>query len=427
MTRERWEETVGPAPHTVWVGERADKQDVVYLRWWLADKRNWKWKSQKAGVRDAKGRVDKALRDKYREAARHQHEILSGRRLAPVLEHGELLTLGGTWTVITARSTGKYPHDTPHRREVGRALTDAVRILGRATPWAVLDRSRFRQLMRTRVDELMAKGCAGLRGAEVTMQRLIAVGSWLREEQHIASDAGHASKNWRAELREYVGQAHGGQVPEPKRPRHTLEEMRRLLEKAWEVDPRFGLLLAVGAEQRLGQVLRARRVDLDLEHNALTVRSRGKKKGTVILLTRGQRAAVDRALAGYLAPLESAHADYPLFPAGQMTGGRSGAPVADTLRHGLARPINRSTVKGWFLECEELAEVPHVAYRGPYGLRRVAVDGAKAEGISREGLQQHGGWTDTQIPDRIYADQEAAAGRVEARDVRSRIRGESEQ
>lgn len=422
MSPDRWEETVGPAPHTVWVGERADKRNVVYLRWRIAG--NWKWRSLRKGVRDPKGRIDKAARDRFREEARIQHEILSGRRLPPVLERGHVLTLGDTWTVITAKQTGKYPHDTAHRREVGRALTDAVRILGRGLPWSAIDRTRLRQLMRQRVDELMAGGHSGLRGAEVVMQRLAAVASWLREEQHIPGDAGHAPKNWRVELREYVAQAHGGQLPDVKRPRHSIEEMRRILEKSWDVDPRFGLLMSLGAELRLGQVVRARRSDLNLEHNALTVRARGKKKGTVVLLTAGQRAAVDRALAGYLAPLESAHADYPLFPSGQMKGGRSGKPLADTLRHALAQPLDRSTLRAWFKDAEKLAEVPHVTWRGAYGLRRVAVDAVKALGISREGLQQHGGWTDTQVPDRIYADQEAMAGREEARDVRSKLRGE---
>ena len=39
-------------------------------------------------------------------------------------------------------------------------------------------------------------------------------------------------------------------------------------------------------------------------------------------------------------------------------------------------------------------------------------------------LVAHGGWTDSQMPDRIYADQEADHARDEARDVRAKIRGE---
>lgn len=63
--------------------------------------------------------------------------------------------------------------------------------------------------------------------------------------------------------------------------------------------------------------------------------------------------------------------------------------------------------------------------RGAYGVKRAAVDAAKAEGISREGLKAHGGWTDTQMPDQVYADQELEAARREAAAVRARIRGEN--
>jgi len=62
--------------------------------------------------------------------------------------------------------------------------------------------------------------------------------------------------------------------------------------------------------------------------------------------------------------------------------------------------------------------------RGAYGLKRQSVDAAKAAGISREGLQRLGGWTDTQMPDRVYADQEADYARDEARQIRAKIRGE---
>jgi len=70
------------------------------------------------------------------------------------------------------------------------------------------------------------------------------------------------------------------------------------------------------------------------------------------------------------------------------------------------------------------AGVEHVPGRGWYGLRRIAVDAAKEAGISREGLQQHGGWSDTQVADRIYADQTATYAGKEAADVRAKIRGE---
>ena len=147
------------------------------------------------------------------------------------------------------------------------------------------------------------------------------------------------------------------------------------------------------------------------------------KRGTVVKLTEGQIVACYAALSGYLAELESAGGDYRLFPAGQLPGGRSGSPHA-VERHRHAKPIGRRRIIEWFHAAEGLAGIESVPGRAAYGLRRAAVDAAKVLGISREALKEHGGWADTQIPDRIYADQEAEFARDEARAVREQIRGE---
>ena len=94
-------------------------------------------------------------------------------------------------------------------------------------------------------------------------------------------------------------------------------------------------------------------------------------------------------------------------------------------RHGSAEPVDPPASKKWFQLAEAKAEIPHVKGRGWRGVRCEAVDEAKRQGISREGLMQHGGWTDTQVPDAIYPDQEAEYARAEAAAVRAKIRGES--
>jgi hypothetical protein len=68
--------------------------------------------------------------------------------------------------------------------------------------------------------------------------------------------------------------------------------------------------------------------------------------------------------------------------------------------------------------------VTHIFGRGAYGIRRVAVDAAVERGISQDALKEHGGWTDTQMPERIYREQERLKAKAEARDVRASIRGE---
>lgn len=428
--RERWSTTVGLSPHVVWVGERADKDDVVYLRWRAtmnvdgADVRNWRWESLGVKLRTSKGRIDKAIQRQVEERAFAKYEMLIGKRAAPIERpKAAPLTLGNTWKLLIDPKKGKYPVDTMHRREVGRAMATACRIWGPETTWAEIDKGKLREIARTVVDELRARDHAGLRGAEIVVQRINAVATWLRDEGHIPADAAHPRSQWQLELREYLEHVSGA-LPAPERPRYSLEEMRKLLAAAWKVDPRCGFAVSLGAEQRLGQVVRAKRSDLQLEQALFRVPGAGKKQGAMIALTEGQVTAARDALAGYLRPLEALGGDYPLFPQGQLKGGRKGIPITVPDRHAKARSITETALRKWHLEAEELAEIPHVQGRGWYGLRRIAVDGAKELGISREGLQAAGGWSSTQMPDRIYADAEAVYARDEARDVRARVRGE---
>ncbi|MGL1102628.1 hypothetical protein ACSTLM_00270, partial [Vibrio parahaemolyticus] len=82
----------------------------------------------------------------------------------------------------------------------------------------------------------------------------------------------------------------------------------------------------------------------------------------------GQMVAVRVALSGYLAPLESQWVakgtDYPLFPAGQLMGGRTD-PMKAVCRpeHATAEPVTRDAIGRWFLDAEQLAGVPHVEGR----------------------------------------------------------------
>jgi hypothetical protein len=147
-----------------------------------------------------------------------------------------------------------------------------------------------------------------------------------------------------------------------------------------------------------------------------------------MFLTKGQRETLDVALGGYLRLYEAAYlasgADYPLMPAGRLVRHRyDGQPTAEVSAES-AIPVNARTLREWFDAAEEKAGVPPVKGRGWYGMRRRAVDEFKRLGGSKDALKEHGGWTDTTIPDMVYADQEAEAPRVEARDIRAQIRGE---
>lgn len=419
MDNDVWSWSVGEGAGKVTAIELPERGHVVYLRW--REHGNWRKHSLKESCRTAQGRLIVAVCDRAKAAARAK-----AQERAELVDAGPVpavLTMGATAALVFHPATGRWSRATAHGKEVWRALALATHHWGASQPWHTLTRADWRSLWRARLQQLRAQGHSGYRGAELVVQRLATAAEWLVEEGHVLRIQG-PEREWRQRLAEDFALA-AGEPPEPSRPRHTVEEMRHILEAAQAGDPRFALLLALGAELRLGQVVRCRRGDLHLEEGTLTVRGRGKKRGVTVQLTEGQLAAARAALEGYLKPLEAACMDYPLFPAGQMPGGRLGHPVAVPERHGVAKPVGRRWVLAQFRAAERRAGVPHLEGRAAYGLRRASVDGVKALGISREGLQAHGGWQDTQIPDRIYAEQEQRYARAEAARLRAVLRAEA--
>lgn len=422
--REVWSVSVGFLPWKVTAYENPERNGTVYLQW--RQDGNWKRRSLKRGVRTQRGTLDKALT----QWARGEAEAQYARLVAGVPERERApqkpLTIADGFARAFDPSTGKYPVTTDHRKEVARERDRVIAWWGAETAWADIRRSDLRRLWRGRIAELRADGETGLRGAEVTVARVLAVAQWLRDEELIPATACVPSRHWKQELRSDWLQLTGERtLPTPERPRYTLDESRAILRVARAIDERYALLIALGAELRGGQVIRARRSDLDLDAGTFTVWGRGHKRGELVKLTAGQLRAVREALAsGYLRDLEAHAPDYPLFPAGQMPGGRSGKPRATVARHLTATPMDMSAMRTFHAAAETKAEIAPVKGRSLYGLRRAAVDTAKALGASREGLQHLGGWADNQMADRIYAEQEQDYARDEARELRAKIRGE---
>jgi integrase len=295
--------------------------------------------------------------------------------------------------------------------------------------------------MRRRVTDLVARGKVGVRATEITMSRLVTAVRWLRKTKRIPAGVAEAPDDWKAALVSFwKGLTKSTRDPEPNRPRFTQDEALAILAVSWQVDPRFGLLIDLGAEYRLGQVARCRRSDLDLEAGLLIVRGAGKKGGETIDLTDAQVASVRVAIdpgnreAGYLAAREEAWiadgTDYDLFPGGKMRRWRV-ASIRPGTHRGKSRPVVSTTLRKWFRKAEGLARVDgkkikHVNGRGAYGIRRQHVKIANDEGISRFGLRAAGGWSSTKIPDEVYDEQENRRGRAEAKLVRARWRRESD-
>lgn len=423
-TREVWSKSVGFLPHKVSVYENTERKGTLYLAW--RQDGNWKRRSLQRALRNERGTIDKVIAQWALQQAEQQYARLVAGLPASERAPQKPLTIAEGFLRAFDPKEGKYPVPSAHRKEVERARDTAIVWLGADLAWADVRGRDLRRLWRGRISELRAAGEVGLRGAEVTVARVLAVAQWLRDEELLPATACVPSRKWKQDLRADWLQLSGERaVPTPERPRYTIAESRLILAAAHGIDGRYALLIALGAELRGGQVIRARRTDLDLKSGTFTVWGRGHKRGEVVKLTAGQvRAAKEAITTGYLRDLESHAPDYPLFPAGQMPGGRSGKPRATLERHLNAAPMDMSAMRTMHRLAESKAEVSYAKGRSLYGLRRAAVDGAKALGASREGLQALGGWADSQVPDRIYADQNQEYARDEARTLRAKIRGE---
>jgi integrase len=358
---------------------------------------------------------------KNRAQAKHDELVaLAGGFVAvsPTVTEAAGLTIGEAIKLIQDPYVGKYPSDTAHRREVLRSLRFAERVWGSKHTWISLKKRDLRALGRRRIDELVKKGKRGARTAEKVLEHVIAVASWLRDNEHIPETACRASSKWTEELYEdWRTRTCSDQDYQVDKPRHSRDEALLILAAARQVDPRFDLLLALGADLRLGQVVRARRSQLDLAANTFTVYGRRTKKGTTVELTPGQRQAVEKALGGFLSLLEATCADYQLFP-GRFTTSDGAFTKAD------GGHVHKQTLYRWFRRAEEIARVAHRAGRCAYGIRRLAVDELLRQRVSLPALQNNGGWTSPAMPTQEYADQESLTARHEAAVARATWRSE---
>ena len=428
MSSIGWKAEVGARPYRVVAEERLDRDRVVYLRWWSGTR--WArsatglkvWSTSKEELVDAKVKaVTSLMKAKHRDLRND---------ISPKVITKAPLTIPDAIPLVKHTTRGLYPLDSSHRREVLRELSRAAAILGEEKTWNDMTPSDLAQVYRDRAEAILnqGKGKVGRRGAEISVARLLTVAEWLRGENLIEQTACRVQHKWRSMLGSELEAKLDTEIL-PARPRHEVPDIRKLLDVAGLVDPRLALALELGTELRLGQVLRARRSDLALNTGRFTVRGRGRKAGTVVELIPTQLAAVRAALAGHLAPLENLYKtgeikDYPLFPSGQMTGGRRDvqSAICRPSQAG-APPIHRRAVLVWFHEAERLAGIPEVRGRGWYGLRRASVDGAKDAQISPDGLKQFGGWSGTEVPDQIYAERQSKRSIKEASTVRAKIRG----
>jgi hypothetical protein len=291
----------------------------------------------------------------------------------------------------------------------------AAPLLDRTLTWITFVPAEARALWRRMADRhVSSKGEEfGVRAAEGIVDAIYSVAAWLREEHLISPDAAPAPAQWRKALREEWARRTGKRRTRPHRPRHTVEEYRRIFAAMSDprVDPRIRLAIELAAECRTGQVLRCTRHMLALPEVApneyesaapaalgqIEIPGAGKKHGEVVVLTPEQRRAVDDALAGYLANYEAAWElgqieDSYLFPGSKMR-------MLDDSERGWTRnvragvkPLSRDGARVAFRQLEAIAKVDHVKARGWYGLRRIAADLAESATTDDRVKDRLGGW-----------------------------------
>jgi hypothetical protein len=431
---EAWSHVVGFGNGRVVAYEDLARDRKVTLRWRPKGVQQWRRKTTNLRIeREARGRhkgepTAESIVAAIAAATEKSNALFKGAGEPVPDSPAAPLTIGRTRAAITDEHTGRYPHDTPFRRELLRALDFAETVWGTDTLWMSIDELQWTALVRRRLESLLKRGKKAYRTTEITVSRLATVTTWLRRVKKIPREAGLPPEDWREQLLEHWRNVtRSTRDPEPDRPRHTLDEMRKILAIADVIDPRLDLLLKLGAEYRLGQVVRAWRSDLDVQARTLKVYGQGKKGGATIDLTEGQMRAVFTALGGYLDELEEQYladgTDYLLFPSGRLLRWREEQPtMGDAVDY--TRPLSRGWIRRNFHLAEVAAGVTKLDGRAAYGLRRQAVDAATAEGISPTGLKASGGWSSSKVPDEIYREQENKIGRAEAKRVRAKIRGE---
>ena len=267
-----------------------------------------------------------------------------------------------------------------------------------------LKKSDVKHVWRTLAERNKVAGVSGPRAAEILIVDLYAVANWLRaDDERVVGPADTvAPPKWRQRLKaDWEGIT--SKVVKVRRERHTAEEQEKIFKNLYSnhVDPRVALLIELGAELRGGQVLRVRRSVVHLKPDAggyapygqFIVDGIGKKGGTQLAMTRGQREALDNALQGYLRDCEACYEakaieDYYLFAPFKIKRGGTATPRnADD-----SQPMGRQQMLRAFHKLEREAGITPVPGRGWYGLRRLSADLANDVETDTRVLNQTGGW-----------------------------------
>lgn len=415
---ELWSTSVGERPYRVWVGERPQKDGDVYLRW---GRSNYA-KAAVGKIRDGRGRIMKSRQAQALLEANAKYEELKegprakGRAAPLTLADGVALAFSDTGCFPADPATDRYTRETKKR------VLDAVRLLGGGNVrWEEVSpgmiRGIWRKLCREHGDG------SGRSKAEKTVTNFLTVAAWL-DGEFPGQRFPRGPRHWRAELQaHWKKQGHSADL---RQPRHTEEEIGRLLAHRAEADPRLGLALDLAMGLRGGQVVRIMRSGCEQIAGTWKVSvpfvSTRKRAPVLTLSPREADALVAAMEDGYLSDLERAYrsgevTDYALFPEGKLRKGKA------TLSRS-ANPMEQSTLVALLRDLEQAACVEQVPHRGWHGIRRGMADYYAR--LLREGritdpnlLDEVQGWVrGSTMRERIYRDQEDEALRSDASKLR---------
>lgn len=387
-----WTYQVGHRPLTVTAYERADRNGVVAVRYYVPTRHDYAKRSTGLTVRTPDGKLDPVRVLQVQSLVAEQYKQLTAGTTPQSPTGTGPVTLAAGFVQALAVGTGMYATDTSTRREMVQLASDVQDILGRnrtfesirptdaATVWRKIATDSKNGRKRTINNGWTTREIAygGPRMAERATDLLFRAARWHYDTGRIAAPP-QAPRNWQVKLREEWADI-TGTVPVPANPRHDWCEVKKMHAARARADPRAVLLFALAFEARMGQAVRCFRSALDITPGVgacglgtFEVAGRHKKRGVFIDLGELQRAALDEALTfGYLSTLETEFQagrirDYALFPAGRLKKG-----VAQ-LKRGV-KALTDDGLAGIFRKWEEVAGVSHEPGRGWYGLRRIGAD-----------------------------------------------------
>jgi hypothetical protein len=384
-------------------------------------------------IRDADGRIIPE-----REAEAIQLAVDRQKRRAAGLSDPKRdgpLTLAAGARRMLHELEGKYAGNTTRKRDVERHLDVAIDILdGEETLVTQLRHGHYRKLWRA-LAHAHAKDPKkyGPEAAVKIVGALRTMVAWLQEEELIEAGTCLPSPTWKSSMREEWVQITSKPIAPPRKERYTGREQTKLWFAMPAADPRVLAAVEIGAELRLGQVLRSRRSDVlpfgGFAIGRVRVHGAGRKAGSEPILTMQARHALTRAMtSGYLAELEAAYRrgeidDYYLLPGGKLrtVKDRRGRKARRAAVRNAGRPWGRTALRRAWWKLEELAGVEHRRWRKWYGLRRIGSDTGEDVESDERVLNDLGGWTDSATR-RKYQEKGRTDVAEKVRRVRERIR-----